>query len=133
MLNIDKFSSVPVYEQIIEQMKRLIMVGSIRPEEQIPSVRALSMELSINPNTIQKAYNELEIRGITSSVPGVGRFVAKNARELLQKEFAETLRELEKTVLNLAIAEVDEQEVIAIVRSAYKKAGTYTEMRDKHD
>jgi GntR family transcriptional regulator len=131
LLNIDRLSSIPVYEQIVEQMQKLILTGAFRPEEQIPSVRALSLELSINPNTIQKAYNELDLRGVTSSVPGVGRFVSKNAEDLLLTYFKGKLRDLRETIFNLALAGVDKQDVTAMIKSAYEGAQNFMEMRNK--
>ena len=64
MFMIDPMSRQPVYEQIIRQMERFILSGMLAPGDQLPSVRSLSLELSINPNTIQKAYSELDVRGI---------------------------------------------------------------------
>ncbi|HEX3027334.1 MAG TPA: GntR family transcriptional regulator [Clostridia bacterium] len=131
MLNVDKFSSVPIYEQITQQFLKLIISGSLKPEDQIPSVRSLSMELSINPNTIQKAYNELESRGITSSVPGVGRFVSKNAPAILREYYSEKLDEMRDTVYTLAEANVDEERVLALIRSVYENVKNDKEKRSK--
>ena len=69
MFQIDPLSRTPVYEQIIEQVQRLITAGVLRPGDQIPSVRGLSLTLRINPNTIQKAYSELDGAGLITSVP----------------------------------------------------------------
>lgn len=60
MFNVDKVSSVPIYEQIIAEFERYVMAGLMGADDKLPSVRALSLELSVNPNTIQKAYTELE-------------------------------------------------------------------------
>ena len=67
---IDSMSRQPVYEQIVDQVEQMILSGLMRPGEQLPSVRSLSLELSINPNTIQKAYAELDGRGIIYTLPG---------------------------------------------------------------
>ena len=72
MFRIDGMSRTPVYEQIIEQVEKLITLGIMSPGDQLPSVRSLSIELSVNPNTIQKAYSELDAKGIAHSVPGRG-------------------------------------------------------------
>ena len=79
---IDSMSRQPVYEQIVDQVEQMILSGLMRPGEQLPSVRSLSLELSINPNTIQKAYAELDGRGIIYTLPGRGGFVSQNAPEL---------------------------------------------------
>lgn len=75
-LTIDLKDRRPIYEQLIDQIMDLVLHGIMQPGEQLPSVRALAGELAINPNTIQKAYAELERRGITYSVPGRGSFVS---------------------------------------------------------
>ena len=79
MTLIDWRDSRPIYEQIVENMKRLILIDVIRPGEQLPSVRSLAMENGTNPNTVQKAYAELERQGVTYTVRGKGVFVSENA------------------------------------------------------
>lgn len=76
MIYIDYQDATPIYEQIVNKYKNLIVRGAIRQDEQMPSVRSLAMELSINPNTIQKAYTELERQGYIYSVKGRGNFVS---------------------------------------------------------
>ncbi len=75
-LTIDLKDRRPIYEQLIDQIMDLVLHGVMQAGEQLPSVRSLAGELAINPNTIQKAYAELERRGITYSVPGRGSFVS---------------------------------------------------------
>ncbi len=133
MLNIDKQSVSPVYEQIIEQMQRLILVGSLSPDEQIPSVRSLSLELSVNPNTIQKAYNELEFCHITYSVPGVGRFVAKGAKEIIGGIYLKKLDGIYETSYLLALAKVSQSKLTDIINRAYKDAQKHIEKRLNSD
>lgn len=130
MLNIDKQSVRPVYEQIIEQMEQLILVGSLKPGEQIPSVRTLSLDLSVNPNTIQKAYNELEINHITYSVPGIGRFVAKDAKEIIGRSFIKKLEDIKSISYWLALAGIEESLVNDTVRKAFSEAKEHMEKRD---
>ena len=67
--------SRPIYEQIVDRYRHLILMGALAPDEQMPSVRSLAMELSTNPNTVQKAYAELERQGYLYSVKGRGSFV----------------------------------------------------------
>jgi GntR family transcriptional regulator len=101
MLQIDVLSRIPIYEQIASQFERMALVGVLPPGSQLPSVRSLSLELSINPNTIQKAYAELDRRGISISVPGRGSFIredideSRRQRQLAQEEkLRELLREM---------------------------------------
>ncbi|MGI6176729.1 MAG: GntR family transcriptional regulator [Christensenellales bacterium] len=120
MLMINKLSRVPIYEQIIEQIENLIASGVFTQE--LPSVRMLSQQLSINPNTLQKAYTELERRGICYSVPGSGRFVAGDAKAILREEKRAGLKEIAKQVKTLALNEISEEEIIACVQQAYREA-----------
>ena len=71
----------PISEQIKDSLRRLIVTGAMAPEEKLPSVRALAASLAINPNTIQKAYNELGLQGYIISMPGKGAFVAPRPPE----------------------------------------------------
>ena len=95
----------PIYEQIVEQFKLLILKGILLPEEQLPSVRSLAMELSTNPNTVQKAYQELEYQGYTYSVKGRGSFV--RADQSLRKnkilELRQRIDEIQKEAQELDI------------------------------
>ena len=116
---IDSMSRQPVYEQIVDQVEQMILSGLMRPGEQLPSVRSLSLELSINPNTIQKAYAELDGRGIIYTLPGRGGFVSQNAPELLAEARRSRLGTVRELARELALAGVPEDEVLACVRSAY--------------
>ena len=79
MTLIDWRDSRPIYEQIVDRIKRLILMDVIQPGEQLPSVRSLAMENGTNPNTVQKAYAELERQGVTYTVRGRGVFVSENS------------------------------------------------------
>ena len=96
MISLNYRDSRPIYEQIKDGLRKLIVTGAMAPDEKLPSVRALATQLSINPNTIQRAYNELEGEGYIYSVPGKGSFAAGNtgADESRRKELLEKLREL---------------------------------------
>ena len=78
MFEIDALSRTPVYEQIITQAEQLVAREILKPGDPLPSVRTLSITLGINPNTIQKAYSELDRRELTISVAGKGCFVLKD-------------------------------------------------------
>lgn len=79
MIVLDLKDSRPLYEQIVERFKHLILCGALPEDEKLPSVRNLAVELSINPNTIQKAYGELERLGFIYTVKGRGNFVSASA------------------------------------------------------
>lgn len=119
MFIIDPMSRQPVYEQIIRQMERFVLTGALKPGDQLPSVRSLSMNLSINPNTIQKAYSELDFRGIIYSVPGRGCFVSENAENLLREYQRSRLRDIEGIAREMAMAGIPRQDVLDCVNAAY--------------
>ena len=86
MILIDYKDRRPIYEQVVEKMADLMVRGILPQDSQLPSVRSLAMELAINPNTIQRAYAELERQGYIYSVKGRGSFVEENNRILEQKK-----------------------------------------------
>ena len=121
MFQIDTMSRTPIYEQIVNQLEYFVLNGLLKEGEQIPSVRSLSVDLSINPNTIQKAYFELDKRGIIQSVPGRGCFVTGQAREILSQRKREKLVDLKALVKELALADIKKEEVLACVEEIYEQ------------
>lgn len=107
MISIDFRDRRPIYEQLVNSVKELVMRGVLAEDEQLPSVRALAAELGINPNTIQKAYTELERQGVTYTVSGKGCFVANNCNSILEAKKQEILKRLEATVREAAELSID--------------------------
>jgi GntR family transcriptional regulator len=130
MLLIDKFSTKPVYEQLIEGIERDILVGAFAEGAQLPSLREMSAMLSINPNTIQKSYAELTRRGIILPTHGSGCYVSPNARELLRREAAGRLEEIRQLARQLTLAGVDAEDIIA---AAKEGTGRLNEMTSKEE
>lgn len=81
MFEFDWRSRQPIYEQLIDKMKEMIVRELWQPHDQLPSVRMMAKQLMVNPNTIQKAYRELERDGWIYSIPGKGSFVAPRSKE----------------------------------------------------
>ena len=96
MLNIDATSSTPIYEQIIDEVKEGILKGIIGPGEKLPSVRELAKMLTLNPNTIQKAYQELERQKVTVTIRGRGTFVSEDYQPRKDEERLMEVAELFK-------------------------------------
>jgi GntR family transcriptional regulator len=78
VLTVDPRSGVPIYLQVIEQVKRSVALGVLAAGEQLPTVKQLALDLTINPNTVAKAYRELERDGVIETAPGRGSFVKSN-------------------------------------------------------
>lgn len=100
MFVIDYKSRVPLYRQIMDNVERLAARGLLPPDSQLPSVRALAMELSINPNTIARAYSELENRGLVYALPGRGNFIANDGQ-------AVKAAAVDKTLIRLAALAIE--------------------------
>jgi GntR family transcriptional regulator len=94
MFAIDMRSRVPIYEQIKTQAMELILLGALKPHDQLPSIRELARSLQLNVNTVKKAFQDLEADGVIYSLAGRGSFVAENALggAQLNKRAAEDLR-----------------------------------------
>lgn len=113
MILIDYKDRRPIYEQVTEKLGELMLRGVLAQGSQLPSVRSLAMELSINPNTIQRAYQELERQGFIYSVKGKGSFVSENGpmREAKLKEIFADLKCLveEARCVGVGMLEFQEQ------------------------
>ncbi|MBQ1187891.1 MAG: GntR family transcriptional regulator [Peptococcaceae bacterium] len=121
MILIDYKSRKPIYEQIIENMKQLVVSGALKRDEQIPSVRQLAQELAINPNTIQKAYAELERQGVIYSLKGRGSFVGSSLQELRNIQQNERLEELAALSKELYRLQVPQEELYLVIQQVYKQ------------
>ncbi len=114
MISIDLHSRVPVYEQIEEQIIWLINSGVYSPEDKLPSIRSLASELKLNVNTVKRAFQELESKGVVYSAQGRGVFVSPfyNADEKVKKEALDNL----KTALHSAVSKgLTKKEILSAV------------------
>lgn len=124
MFQLDFRDRRPLYEQIRNKMKTLIISGALKPDERIPSVRELAQSLTINPNTIQKAYKDLESEGFIYSIRSKGNFVTpidQGAHHQLRRD--QLVRELEKNVAELMYLKEPIEQLIEIIHNIYKKGG----------
>jgi len=112
-LAINQRSGVPIYLQLVEQIKHALEVGTLQPGEQLPTVRQLASELTIAPNTIVKAYNELQTLGLIESRPGAGTVVITNLDGTIRTQqiaaLFERLRTLIRDAAGLGISAADLQ------------------------
>ena len=119
MIVIDYSSRKAIYEQIIERFQNLILKGVLEKNAAMPSVRSLAMELSINPNTIQRAYAELERGGWIYSVRGKGSFVAAGA-EVLDSRRAEWDEKLGRLVEDARLIGMSDDDIVGAVNACLK-------------
>lgn len=122
MIEIDVRSRVPIYEQIINSVKHLSLNGVLRADEKLPSVRELSQQMTINPNTVQKAYQELERQGIIYVKRGQGSFINPTIKAINKEVSMEKIREmLKQVVLECMYLDIDKDELVKIVSETYDK------------
>ena len=107
VLQLNYRDSRPIYGQIKDGLRRLIVTGALEPDEKLPSVRAMAMDLAINPNTIQRAYAELESEGFLYSVPGKGSFA--------------TLPKLRELIAELRCLRFTDEEILTAVKEGLKQ------------
>ena len=117
MIIIDYSDKRPIYEQIAGRFQALIVSGVMEADEKLPSVRSLAVELSINPNTIQRAYMELEKDGFIYTVKGRGNFVKKDD-ELMRRQKEKLLTGLEEQVGVCLRQGIDKKEILGCVEKA---------------
>jgi len=106
-LRVDAKSSTPIYSQIKEQLRLAVATGVLQPGDQLPTVRELATQLRVNPNTVARAYRELQAEGMVKSRQGSGTFVSEEARAVGQREqrrlLAEMLMQAAATAANLGL------------------------------
>jgi GntR family transcriptional regulator len=117
MFELDMRSRKPIYEQLVDKLKELIINEVLKPEEQLPSVRALAQQLTINPNTIQKAYRELENQGFIYSQKGKGSFVNPSSYSKDEDKIKEMKAEIERLVLEVLYLGVPAVELIEMIEN----------------
>lgn len=123
MLQLDFRSRVPVYEQLTEKIKELIVHKVLKDDEQLPSVRELALELTVNPNTIQKAYRELERQGFIYSIQGKGNFVKPNDQIDNSRQKEELLESLRKIAAELIYLGVPMELILETIKQMRKGGG----------
>ena len=117
MININYRDPRPVYEQVSDGFKKLIVAGLIKKDEKMPSVRELASTYAINPNTIQRAYRDLESEGYIYSVPGKGSF-AVDVKEISDKHLAEIYERLDTVLSDFDVAGESRERVAEYVMSS---------------
>lgn len=124
MLKVDPRSSTPIYEQIQLGIKELILKGALQGGDKIPSVREMAALLTINPNTISKAYGELERAGIIETLRGKGTYVVDNFnRKVDEKKMQNISEELKKIILEANYNGMDKESFIELALKIFSELG----------
>lgn len=130
MFSIDYRSRVPLYQQIVDNVERLAARGVLQPESQLPSVRSLAVELSLNPNTVSRAYGELEARGVIYSLPGRGNFIAASSERLLAAAEQQTIRRLVEVCRDVVSLGQPRERWLALCGEAWRQANMPAKERE---
>lgn len=119
-MKLDYTDHRPIYEQIKDQTRELILNKALEEHQQLPSVRELASQLTINPNTIQRAYKELEREGYIYSMKAKGYFVDPLRDDVQLARKNESIKLLENAVKELIYLGTDEKEVVDLIKNIYK-------------
>lgn len=124
LITIDTADARPIYVQIMDEIRRAVVLGTVKPDDPLPSVRQLAGELKVNPNTVQQAYRELERDGLVYVRRGQGTFVSEEAAVETEKE----RRELARMVADRALREayrngLSSDDLVEAIREAATAAG----------
>ena len=122
LINIDSRSSQPIYEQIIEQVKENIIKGILKPGDKLPSVRELAALITINPNTISKAYIELERMKTIEVIRGKGTFVVENFKPIMDEgKMIEIKEHMKKIIIEAHYIGIDKDTLIELLNEIYNQ------------
>ena len=120
MLSLDLQSRQPIYEQLVRGLSELVSLGALAPDEQLPSVRSLARDLGVNPNTVQKAYQELERSGVIYSVAGKGSFVSPGPAAARMRR-GQRLEKLREAAAEGRRAGIPREEALGAVKAVYEE------------
>lgn len=122
MLRIDARISTPIYEQVIIGIKELILKGAIKSGDKLPSVRELSTLLTINPNTVSKAYMELEKENIVQVIKGRGTFITNDYQKIIPKEkLNKLMMDFKRLILEANYLGLEEKDLISMLSQEYRE------------
>ena len=121
LINIDSRSSTPIYEQIIDGIKENILKGILRPGDKLPSVRELSALITANPNTVSRAYMELERQKVIETIRGKGTYVATDYKPRIEEDRMYKLKEdLKKVIVEAHYLGLDKEKLVEFINEFYE-------------
>lgn len=121
MFLVNPKSKQPLYEQLVEQLRKQLFLGVVEAGQSLPSVRQLATELGINPNTIQKAYRRMEAEGMIISVPGKGSFIGDDLADMLKKQRDEQLQKTRQQIRTCREMGLDKETIDRLIDEAYEE------------
>jgi GntR family transcriptional regulator len=118
---LDRKSGMPAYRQLVDQVRQALRLGLLRPGDQLPTVRDVVKQIAINPNTVHRAYRDLEQQGLTEGRPGSGTFITRALSEVPARQQA-LQRQLEKWMRSARDAGLGEEAISALVTEAMRSS-----------
>jgi GntR family transcriptional regulator len=114
---LDRKSGVPTYRQVVDQVRQALRLGLLRPGDQLPTVRDVVKQIAINPNTVHRAYRDLEAQGLTEGRPGSGTFIRRSLSRVPDQQPL-LQRQLEKWMRSARAAGLGDEAIAALVAEA---------------
>jgi GntR family transcriptional regulator len=121
MFLVNQKSKQPLYEQLVEQLRKQLFLGVAQAGQPLPSVRQLATGLGVNPNTIQKAYRRMEAEGMIVSVPGKGSFISDDLADMLKKQRDEQIQKTRQEILTCREMGLDQETIKRLTDEVYKE------------
>lgn len=115
MINLDYQSRTPIYEQIVTEIEKYVVLGIFKPKEQIMSIRELAETLGVNPNTVKKAYSELERKGVIQTISTKGNFISDNIDNVVKRNVDEKIEDLKRIILELEKLGIDKKDILSML------------------
>jgi len=114
---LDRKSGVPAYRQVVDQVRQALRLGILRPGDQLPTVRDVVKQIAINPNTVHRAYRDLEAQGLTEGRPGSGTYIRRSLSKVPQEQ-PQLQRQLERWMRAARAAGLGDEAIAALVAEA---------------
>ena len=114
-INLDYQSRIPIYEQIVNNIEKYVAVGILREKSQIPSIRELANNLGINPNTVKKAYDILENRGVIMTISTKGTFISNNTKMVLENKIDNEINLIKDKIRELENMGISKKEIMKMI------------------
>ena len=111
-INLDYQSRIPIYEQIVNNIEKYVAVGILREKSQIPSIRELANNLGINPNTVKKAYDILENKGVIMTISTKGTFISNNTKMVLENKIDNEINLIKDKIRELENMRISKKEIM---------------------
>lgn len=112
LINLNYQSRTPIYEQIVDEIERYVVLGVLKPNEQISAIRELAVELGVNPNTVKKAYDELERKKVIVTLSTKGSYISENVDNIINEKINVKIEKINEIIKELEILGLSKEDII---------------------